>query len=248
MFVAVAAGLFALGPIDGAWPDWRPATCLPDACFCENIRTGFVRQPINTWSNLSFVFVGLLILSAASADRSSARSNPITSHQSYTSVYGFAVIAIGFGSMVYHASLTFIGQWLDVMSMYLLGTFMVVYNVSRLRPIDDARFTIAYLLLNIALDVLLIVWPDARRYLFGALIGVALIIEAIICRTRQPIIQTRWLFAALATYIIAQIIWTLDLNRVMCEPNGWLQGHAIWHVLTAASAGLLYLYYRSESN
>jgi hypothetical protein len=37
----------------------------------------------------------------------------------------------------------------------------------------------------------------------------------------------------------------LDLNHIVCDPDGLLQGHAVWHILTAASAGLLYLYYRS---
>jgi hypothetical protein len=63
-----------------------------------------------------------------------------------------------------------------------------------------------------------------------------------------PYLRTKFFIAALLIYLLAQFIWTLDLNHIVCDPNGILQGHAIWHVLTALSAGLLYLYYRSEND
>lgn len=220
------------------WSGWRPATCLPADCFCEAPGTGPLRQPINTWSNLAFVIVGWLIAAHATPDRPLRRS--------YALILAGACVAIGLGSMLYHASLSFVGQWFDVMSMYLLGTFMVWYAAARLRPIGDRAFTIGYLFLNVVLGGLLIVWPEARRYLFGALIVVALLLEASIHRTQRPAIQARWLIGALAVYVVAQIIWTLDLNHIVCDPTSVVQGHAVWHVLTAVSAGLLYGYYQSD--
>ena len=249
-------------PID--WSTWRPATCWPDACFCEAISAGSIRQPIDTWSNLAFVIVGMIV----AADRVWRRPDRL--------IFAWACIAIGLGSMFYHASLSFVGQWFDVMSMYLLGTFMVLYAAQRLsgngsfrgatlwrRGISNSnqpsassapRFFAAaqlsmthlYVAINVALGVLLIVWPEARRYLFGALIGVALVLETILQRRHQTTTKPQWLIAALTVYVIAQVIWTLDLNRIVCDPNSLLQGHAVWHVLTAISAGLVYVYYRSE--
>ena len=247
LFLVVGLGAVMAGAslaID--WTAWRPATCLPDACFCEAIGSGTILQPSNTWSNLAFVIVGAVIAVSATPDRPLRRS--------YALILAFACVGIGLGSWFYHASLTFVGQWLDVMSMYLLGTFMVLHAAigilsgaqrSRRMPKDSRAFTVSYIVINLALGVLLIVWPEARRYLFGALIVSALILEAILHRRKQTTLQAKWLIAALGVYVVAQIIWTLDLNHIVCDPTSVLQGHAVWHVLTALSAGLVYGYYQS---
>ncbi len=260
-----ALALAAVSTLSIDWSVWRPATCLPDACFCEAIGNGTIRQPINTWSNLAFVWVGawvvgdlqlrqaaLRLKSKADSENTLKRVSTRFVYQQPNSfgapmhVFGVACIAIGLGSWFYHASLSFVGQWFDVMSMYLLGTFMVLHAAARLRPIGDRTFTVYYVAINVALGVLLIVWPDARRYVFGVLIVAALILEAISHRRKLATLQARWLIAALGVYVVAQVIWTLDLNHIVCDPTSVLQGHAVWHVLTAASAGLLYLYYQSE--
>ena len=266
---AIALAAFSALSID--WAAWRPATCLPNACFCEAIGDGTIRQPINTWSNLAFVWMGIFIAVSATPDRPLRRS--------YALLLAFACVAIGLGSCFYHASLSFVGQWFDVMSMYLLGVFMVLYASARLKvdvsfraqrgiPEPDrqpdssptrffaasrlvmtrhgATFAVWYLAINVALGVLLIAWPEARRYVFGLLIASALILEAILHRRKQTTLRARWLIAALGVYVVAQVIWTLDLNHLVCDPASILQGHAVWHVLTALSAGLLYGYYQSE--
>ena len=40
--------------------------------------------------------------------------------------------------------------------------------------------------------------------------------------------------------------WALDITGVWCEPHSLLQGHALWHTLTAAAGGLVFGYYRGE--
>jgi hypothetical protein len=267
-FLLIILVLIPLSGLPAPWAAWRPATCMPAACFCEAIGAGFIRQPIDTWSNLAFVLMGLLILEDV-LRLSSTRSNLLAQRRTYGVVYAVAVILIGLGSWFYHASLTFIGQWFDVMGMYLLGTFMVVYNVARLsvsprvthphasrqdigmprpRMMSGRIFAVSYLLFNLVLALSLIVVPELRRYLFGMLLMVTIILEVIIRRRTVTQIRTGYFIAALLIYVLAQIIWTLDLNHIECDPDGLLQGHAIWHILTAASAGLLYLYYRSEND
>jgi hypothetical protein len=261
LFLLITLALVPLSSLPASWSMWRPATCLPDACFCEAIGIGFIHQPIATWSNLAFVLVGLLILEDVLRP-SSTRSNLLAQRRVYGFVYVFAVVLIGLGSWFYHASLTFVGQWFDVMGMYLLGTFMVLYSFARFRPLGNRTFAVSYGLFNLALAISLIVVPELRRYLFGGLLVVTIFLEVLIrYRSRgfsrkrgdytnrlKPRLQTGYFIAALLIYVLAQFIWTLDLNHIVCDPTGLLQGHAIWHILTAASAGLLYLYYRSESD
>ena len=285
-----ALALAVVSTLSIDWAAWRPATCLPDACFCEAIGNGTIVQPINTWSNLAFVWVGAWVLgdlrlkSKADSENTLKRVSTRFVYQQPNSfggpmhMFGIACIAIGLGSWFYHASLSFVGQWFDVMSMYLLGVYMMLHAAARLNvdwsfraqrgiSVPDqqtgsssARFFAAtrlrmtqakmiftgwYIAINVALGVLLIVWPDARRYVFGVLIVAALILEAISHHRKLTTLQAKWLIAALGVYVVAQVIWMLDLNHIVCDPTSVLQGHAVWHVLTAASAGLLYLYYQS---
>ncbi len=184
LFLLITLVLIPLSWLPAPRAAWRPATCMPGACFCEASGAGFIRQPIDTWSNLAFVLVGLLILEDILRP-SSTRSNLLAQRRMHGIVYAFAVILIGLVSWFYHASLTFVGQWFDVMGMYLLGTFMMLYNVARLRLLSNRTFAVGYVLFNLALAISLIVVPELRRYLFGGLLVVTIFLEVLIrYRTR----------------------------------------------------------------
>jgi hypothetical protein len=217
---------------------------MPNNCFCEPLRDSFIRQPINTYSNLAYVLVGLLILANARTD--SARANLMSSHRAFPTVFGIATILIGVGSFFYHASLTFVGQWFDLMGMYLFASFALLYNLARLRPMRGTTFAVGYVVMNALLGYLLIVNPFIRRQVFAGMIWVVLALEALVLLAERPKMKTRYLIGALVSLIIAYGIWILDESRAWCDPTSLLQGHALWHGLTAAAAGLLYLYYRSE--
>ena len=193
-----------------------PATCLPDACFCEAVRTGLIAQPANTWSSLAFVLVGTWILA-----------------RSPMKLYGAATIVIGLGSAFYHASLTFVGQVADIFGMYLLVTFMLLFNVSLL-------FGPLYIALNLALLAAQIAFPQSRRYLFAAVIAAVLILEI-----RAHRIDRKWLYWALATMSAGFVLWTLDITHRLCDPQSLLQGHALWHVLGAVASWCVFRYYQS---
>jgi hypothetical protein len=188
-----------------------PATCLPDACFCEAVRTGLIAQPANTWSSLAFVLVGAWILA-----------------RSPMKLYGAATISIGVGSAFYHASLTFVGQVADIFGMYLLVTFVLLFNVSRF-------FGPLYIALNLALLAAQIAFPQSRRYLFAAVIAAVLIVEI-----RSHRIERKWLYWALAAMSAGFLLWTLDITHRLCDPQSLLQGHALWHVLGAVSASCVF--------
>jgi hypothetical protein len=236
-----------------SWAGWRPATCMPDACFCERVRDGVIRQPVNTWSNLAFFLSGLAVVVIGGLDRlvgsRSDRLNPMRAHFVYPAVLGVATALIGLGSVIYHSSMTFIGQSMDVISIYLLLGFMLVYNLSRVRArgMRSGVFVGVYVFLNGVLALMAVRWPVSRRYIFVALILAILVTEAVIRRTRRPVMSQPLFYAALGSLALACFAWILDVTRVICWPDSWFQAHAMWHVLTAAAAGLVYLYFRSET-
>jgi hypothetical protein len=46
--------------------------------------------------------------------------------------------------------------------------------------------------------------------------------------------------------VLAVVCRQTDVRGRFTGPDAWLQGHALWHVLTAASLGAMYAYLRSE--
>lgn len=241
LFLLLAAAVFALSRFNYSFAGWKPATCMPDMCFCEAIRAGSIAQPANTWSSLGFVLVGLLILSRRFHQTKQTSGFSPT----HTLVYSLATIFTGLGSTFYHASLTFVGQFFDVMGMYLLGGFILLYNLARVRLLSARAFVLAYVALNFVLAVLLITVPELRRYLFAALILVALVWAYHPRRPASNLTQRKYLAWAVLTLVLAFVIFLLDLTKVFCSPNSWLQGHALWHLGGALSAGLLYKHYHA---
>lgn len=245
--VFMGLGLGALSGIDYSWSGWQPASCMPDHCFCEAQQDALIRQPINAYTNLAFIFVGLVIFFIAQSDRlDSKRHHLIGSHWIYPLLFALALIITGGGSFFYHASFTFIGQWFDVFGMYLIATFALIYAYARLRPIRRELFLIGYLAMNAMLGYTLIVRPDLRREIFAALIYAVIALEVLYAFVEHPRIKLRYIVGAIGSLAVAYGIWFLDNNTMLCDPTSMLQGHAVWHLLGALAAFLLFLYYRSE--
>jgi dihydroceramidase len=220
---------------------------MPDACFCEAIRDGAIRQPANTWSCLAFVLVGAMVI-RRTFDGSSARGGSlIETRATYGVLYGTALILIGFGSGFYHASLSFAGQFADVFGMYLLGTFILLYNLARLGRVAERGIAAPYVALNAVLALLLYTLPEIRRYAFALLLIVALALEFRARKRSGAMAEGRFLRMALGAIAVGFAIWIGDITRTVCAPTSLVQGHAVWHVAGAVSAWCLYRYYRSES-
>jgi hypothetical protein len=251
VFLLISSAAIFLSAVDYSWSQWKPASCMPDDCFCEAIRRSTVAQPSNTWSSFGFVLIGVLIIGTARYDLSrkdeQAKSNPMIRHMAAAALYGISLAIIGVGSAFYHASLTFVGQFFDVMGMYLLAGFILIYNLHRLSSIAQRTFVISYIMLNFILGYTLIAFPILRRALFAMLIIAALIIEHRLKLKKKSSGEGDFIKMALLMLAAAFIFWVLDYTRILCAPGSWLQGHALWHILGALAAGSLYLHYRSEN-
>lgn len=246
---SAAAGAALLAAARPDWSAWRPATCMPAHCFCEAVRDGVVRQPANTLSSLAFVGAAVLVAMAVARGGSAASRHaaPLRRVSGYSIVLVLALLVIGFGSAFYHASLTFVGQVVDVLGMYLVATFVVLYAYRRVARLRGWVVVGAYLLANAVLVVLLVQLPEVRRHAFAVVLLAGLAAELHRRRSRPTVLDRRLLASAVGLLAIAFAIWALDLTRVVCDPHSPLQGHAAWHVLGAAAAWQLYRYYRSES-
>lgn len=224
------------------WETWKPATCWPDSCFCEGLRDGLIRQPANTWSSLAFC-VGGVVMAMELLRRRESRGLGTTE----AGCFALASVLVGLGSAFYHASLTFIGQWIDVQGMYLLVLAALAVNVDALRPGEPRRFLAIYLGVNVTLGVLLVVVPVLRRYAFAGAILAVILTEALLRKRGLRDWKLAPLGAAAGLMALAFSIWILDTTHVLCAPESLLQGHAVWHVLGAISTFFLWRYFRGAT-
>ncbi len=251
IFLAIFLTLAARG-----WPG-APDSCVsdvPNTCYCENfVRPGaLIKQPANTWSNLGFVGVGLLLLWRIGSDRSSpaVRNNPMTTATHFASGYAAVALFLGPGSMFFHGSLTQWGGWIDTFSLILFGSFGLLYALTRIFRWPGTLFGLLYAVVNAALGIFTWFVDGTGTPIFTGLV-VAWVLTELVILWRKPKGLQRdwpWLAAALGTFAVALVIWSLSqTDRPLCNPDSLLQGHAIWHLLSAVVAGCVFLYLRTET-
>ena len=222
----------------------RAATCVPGHCFCEQT-IGFPEQLANSVSSFAFVFLGAWVLLSR---RTLSRPNPAPGTREHTlaPLFGITMFFLGVSSFFYHATLSFLGQFLDIFSMYTFGIllfFGALYRAGRLR----GGYALAgFVAASIVFGLLQFAYPDARRILFTALLLPGIILELTPWITGHSPRSRRMgaIYAGLGVMIVAYGIWLLDQTPAFCQPGSLLQGHAIWHALGAVAAFLVYIHYR----
>lgn len=238
VFLVVILSLYLISLLPLDYSNWQPATCLSlEGCFCEAIRPGAVAQPVNAWSSLAFTLAGFWV-----AGRAWQRKGEKGYRFGKTALYAVALVVIGLGSAFYHASLTFVGQFFDVLGMYLLASYLVVVNLATLGWLRPGWFGVAYGGMNLVLAASLIGLPEMRRWLFLGLIVLVLVLELFLHLMRQNHRPTRYLMLALGAFGLAFVIWNLDNSRIWCSPEAIWQGHALWHLLGALAGWWMWRY------
>jgi len=189
---------------------------------------GFIRQPINTVSNLAFVFVGIWVWMRAK--------------NNFGRAFALLVAVIGLSSGFYHASLSFVGQNIDVMAILLVPSLVVLDNFAYETKRPLLSLTWAYILGNTILLLIIVLFPDLRRGMVGILCLALVLSEKRVQRTRNISL----LGIAVGCFALAFAFWIPDRFQWVCSPTVPAWGHAVWHLLCATSAGILFLYLESE--
>lgn len=230
------------------WAGWRESGELRRPAYRERIHAREVfRTRANTWSNLAYIVVGLYGVALGSRDLRQPRSDTFLVRTPALSLaFGAACCCLGIGSGLFHASLTRLGQHLDVASMYPPLMVMIAVGVGRWFP---ARRTWPFLLVLVALTSGLLFyykWSMSSRIVLNSLAGsvAASTLLARFCSSRM--LDGRWLLASSAALVVAVFCRQLDIAGRFSGPDAWAQGHALWHILTALSLGCVYAFYRSE--
>ena len=222
-----------------------------NGCYCEEFRDGLIRQPVNTWSCLAFVFAGLLCAIHALRNHD-PRGGRLASTVIHPAIFSASLALIGPASMALHASMTKWGGRVDSCSMNVFAAYCLALGLSRRFGWSDARlWTFAFLGAVISIGSELIPGLTVRReFTFGLLIGTFILNEILPEGQTRPS-DRRWSVAAMACLFVGIVVWSLSIEPAspLCQmfgSRGFLQGHAVWHCLTAAAAACLYPHLRKE--
>lgn len=219
------------------------------ANFCEAARDGWVKQPANSLSNLGFVVAGLAV--GWHARRRSLLGDTLPRLPGTATGLACLVVLLGPASAAMHATQSSLGGYLDLTSMYLVAGFAAAYATTRWRRQGSVFFWQLFLLLVAACELVGLYGGEvpvvhvAGNLAFGLLLGYAVVVEVRLWRRGPGRADLRYGAAALASMLIAFVIWNLSQHG-WCDPHSLLQGHAVWHLLGALAAYLLFRFYASE--
>lgn len=212
------------------------------------------RTRANTWSNLAYVYVGIYAIVLGLYDwrrRWPIARGYVPHFPAYSVAFGIACCYLGFGSGVFHASLTRWGQQLDVAGMYPPMLVLIAAHIGRRLPyIPGTRYPSWPILLSgvaaIAAYLYVYKWEMSSFKVLATLILTLGAFSVLDVFWKASHTQSRWMIYSFAALVIAVFFRQIDVARKFTGPDAWLQGHFIWHCMTAASQGLLYLYFRTE--
>lgn len=241
------------------WRDWAEAKELRQPKYAERIyHEDVLRTRANSWSNLAYVLVGFYAVGLAFHD--SRRMLPDTGAYliktpALSILFGAACCYLGFGSGFFHASLTRWGQQLDVAAMYAPLLALTAISVGGWIPCVNPRAgqrslptwpILAGLVVFVSFLLYRYKWSMNSKEVLAVLILTSSVLAVADQYQRRRQQAIRWLVLGLVTMIFARLCWDLDRAKKFSGPEAWLQGHAVWHLLTALSLFSTYLFYRTE--
>jgi hypothetical protein len=211
------------------WSELAPSA----ARFCEASRCAWVRQPGNTWSNAGFVLVAIAMAVDVRKNR----------HEFLHPVVWITIL-MGFGSAFFHASETLAGELLDYAGMFSSGAFMLTVCLRRLGLGRPAWIVVFWILFAASMTALQFGEVTGRWVYLGQGVGCLALELRMFLDRRLRARDYRWWWAFWGFFAPAAILWTLDLNGQVCNPeNHVFSGHAAWHLLAAGGFWASYRYY-----
>ncbi|WP_222721521.1 hypothetical protein [Actinomadura sp. HBU206391] len=193
---------------------------------CEEWQPGLLHQPVNSLSSLAYVAAGLWIATRWGTDR----ADRVTAV-----VFGAAVLSIGVGSLLYHGP-----QWpgsavVHDATIPSAVLFITVNDLALLRGWGLHRQMTTYAMAVAAACLLAVVLPASSGTVVALSAVSAVAAEAMLVRRRRD-------HSARAALLLAGTLLAAALAGLagrtgspLCRPHSLLQGHALWHVLTAAA-------------
>jgi len=236
------------------WKAMIPSKSALTAEYCElDQATHFFRQTINTYSNLGYFFLGVIVILISLYDNKNPEfinTNLLQQFPTLSALFGCCLVYLCFGSTFFHASLTWLGQRADMNATYSICITLIAISAYRLLSKADAPesfkrlFIYIILLVIVAFIELHLLIPGT--ILLPVMVAILVIITTINYLQNKNNFNVQLAILSFLLMIGAFVLRTLDVKKIACDPTSFYQGHALWHLFTGMSAFLLYWFYRTE--
>jgi Ceramidase len=220
--------------------------------YCEfNNTQKFFHQSMNTYSNLVYFFFGILICLIAKQDADNQKvssKNRLVNFPELSFLLGISFIYLSFGSAFFHASLTWIGQRVDMNGTYSLSiSILLIALYEVFHKIEFSAKTKKILIISVLL--LIIAFYQIHLLVSSSILLPVFILSAWVLITVNyfQFSKQRSLTLALLSIlsiVIALKIRTMDVQKINCDPHSWYQGHSLWHFLAGFSSFCSYAFFR----
>lgn len=222
--------------------------------FCERTRSGdFIRQPANTFTNLSYLFVAVLmvahtrraVLRGGGRQAFSRRPSFLHRFPQYGYLYALCLAYTFLGSSLFHASLGLLPEQVDLSAVYATGAVPLAFALHksllmRRVHLPVGLFAGAIVLWSIVATVFAM---DMRAHIaFPVMLLLAGIFVADIEIRKAARTSWKWLGPLFGCVVASGLFFVADIQRIGCMPDGFLHPHGLWHIGAAGAAACMYGY------
>ena len=236
----------------GVWEGMEISKSALMVEYCEFNDTGkLFHQSMNTYSNLVYFFFGILICLIGKQDANNqdfTSKNRLANFPELSFLIGISFIYLSFGSAFFHASLTWIGQRVDMNGTYslsisiLLIAFYQVFHKIELSKAAKKRLIIFALILIICFyQIALLISSSILLPIFIFSAWLLIAINYFQFSKERSLILALF---SIISIVIALKIRTMDVQKINCDPFSLYQGHSLWHFLAGLSSFCSYAFFR----
>lgn len=194
--------------MDCYWNDWYPSKEI----WCEEKICGFITNPINTFSNISYLIVGNLIME-------------------FDTKIGLATIFLGLMSSMYHLSDTMFFRFMDIFSINILYSIIITNSLYNKKFIEDKNnFTITLIFNSSCLIFTNVFIDNYIYYIYFIILTVIIFYIELSLNKIKELVYTSFTILSLGF-----IFSMLDKHSILCDKDSYFQGHSLWHVLSSIS-------------
>jgi hypothetical protein len=204
----------------------RQAALALGGSDCEEWRPGLLHQPVNSLSSLAYVVAGVWVATRPQTDRAGRVAG---------AVFAGAVIGTGVGSLLYHGPQWPGSAFVHDAAIPSAVLFITVDDVALLRGWTIRRQMTAYAMVVAAACLFVAVMPASSGMIVGLSAMSAAAAEAVLARHRRQV-SARVVLVLAGTLVAAGLAGLAGrTGSPLCRPHSLLQGHALWHVLSAVA-------------
>jgi hypothetical protein len=198
---------------------------------CEEIGDGILQQPVNALSSGAYTVFGLWLIWRAL--RQSGSDKPVEIF------YGLALAGVGVGSIAFHGPVPPGARLLHDLTIAAVLAVIAARNLGVLAKWGRKRVMGSALATIVVVGAVMALAPDLGNALTGVVGVAAVVTEVIVYRAGHRRFSRR--LARLLSAIVLLLAFAGIINVLgrtggpICDPDSYFQGHAVWHLLTAAA-------------